>query len=58
MKHGILPARAARTVTAVAAAIAISVGTASAASAVTTDYHPTQESRDFADSAVRAGEYV
>ena len=48
MKHGILPARAARTVTAVAAAIAISVGTASAAAAVTTDYHPTTESRTFA----------
>jgi Ca2+-binding RTX toxin-like protein len=50
MKHGILPARAARTVTAVAAAIAISVGTASAASAVTTDYHPTPVSRDFSTS--------
>jgi Ca2+-binding RTX toxin-like protein len=51
MEHGILPARAARTVTGVAAAIAISVGTASAAFAVTTDYHPTQESRDFATTA-------
>src|SRR6478752_2873455 len=50
MKHGILPARAARTVTAAAATIAISVGTASVAAAVTTDYHPTPVSRDFSTS--------
>ena len=51
MEYRTWPTRAARTVTAVAAAALISVGTASAAFAVTTDYHPTQESRDFADSA-------
>jgi hypothetical protein len=51
MDYRTWPARAARTVTAVAAAIAISVGTASVAAAVTTDYHPTPEARDFADSA-------
>jgi Ca2+-binding RTX toxin-like protein len=51
MKHLTWPARAARAVTAAAAAVTLSVGAASAASAVTTDYHPTQESRDFADSA-------
>ena len=50
MDYRTWPARAARTVTAVAAAITISVGAASAAAAVTTDYHPTQESRDFATS--------
>ena len=50
MDYRTWPARAARTVTAVAAAIMISVGAASAAAAVTTDYHPTPVSRDFSTS--------
>ena len=54
MRYRTWPTRAARTVTAVAAAIAISVGTASVAAAVTTDYHPTTESRTFATTAGRA----
>ena len=50
MDYRTWPARAARTVTAVAAAIMISVGAVSAAAAVTTDYHPTPVSRDFSTS--------
>lgn len=43
--------RFAKVVTAVASAVAISLGVASAAVAVTDDYHPAAESRDFAASA-------
>jgi Ca2+-binding RTX toxin-like protein len=50
MEHRTWPARAARAVTAAAAAVTLSVGAASAAFAVTTDYHPTPVSRDFSTS--------